>query len=146
MLSALPLKVIVASAMPSPTLKVRPVVWLSVNVPLVSVSVSVSGSDEPLLWIESRWLAAFAKVSSWVSATTCLPGLARLRIGVPVRMLLRVKSALTMVPSERKTICRVLPTVAAVLTAMALPAVPLPITVVVSKLLINDSVFVDKPA
>ena len=51
-----------------------------------------------------------------------------------------------MVPSARKTICRVLPTVAAVLTAMTLPAVPVPIMTVVSKLLINDKVFVDNPA
>ena len=67
-------------------------------------------------------------------------------MGAPTRMLLRVKSAITMVPSERKTICRVLPTVAAVLTAILLPAVPVPIIVVVSKLLINDKVFEDNPA
>ena len=67
-------------------------------------------------------------------------------MGVPTRMLLRVLSAITMVPSARKTICRVLPTVAAVLTPIALPAVLVPIILVVSKLLINERVFEDNPA
>ena len=49
MLATVPLKVIVASAVPSPAVKLRPVIPLRLIVPLVAVSVSESGSAAPLL-------------------------------------------------------------------------------------------------
>ena len=81
MSAAVPLKVMVASAVPSPAVKLRPVVWLSVILPLVTVSVSVNGSAAPLPWMDSFCLSALEKVSNWVSSTTCRPGLYSVWIG-----------------------------------------------------------------
>ena len=85
MSAAVPLKVMVASAVPSPVVKLRPVVWLSVILPLVTVSVSVNGSAAPLPWMDSFCLSALEKVSNWVSPTTCRPGLYSIWIGWPLR-------------------------------------------------------------
>ena len=49
MLATVPLKVIVASAVPSPAAKLRPVIRLRLIVPPVALSVRESGSAAPLL-------------------------------------------------------------------------------------------------
>ena len=64
MSAAVPLMVMVASAVPSPVVKLRPVVWLSVILPLVTVRVKESGSAAPLPWMANFCLSALAKVSN----------------------------------------------------------------------------------
>ena len=140
MSATVPLKVMVASAVPSPAVKLSPVVWLNVTLPLVTASVSVSGSAAPLLWMASFWLAALLKVSNWVSPATCLPGLARLGIGLPIRMLFAPRLTRYSVPLGPNAICVGCEKVAVALSPTTLPAAPVPANFALSKLLNTETV------
>jgi hypothetical protein len=77
MFTSVPVNVIVASAVPSPTVKVRPVRPESVRVPLVAVSVTrrmpvpSSASTSP---IEISFPLAAEKTSVVSSSVVCAPG------------------------------------------------------------------------
>ena len=70
-----PVKVMVASAVPSPVTKVRPVVPASVNVPLVAVSVTLTALEPASTSLtEMRLPLAVEKTSAVSSLTVCAPG------------------------------------------------------------------------
>ena len=75
MLASVPVKVMVGSAVPSPTLKARPAIVLNVIVPLVAVNVTRTGlTPASTSLIETRFAFAVEKVSALFSTTVCGPG------------------------------------------------------------------------